>query len=61
MDMLNNSQSIASQKSSKLVVNPMDFYSKGNREEESKGKRRKLEEDDEAVVQMPSHRRPGEA
>ena len=37
MDMLNNSQSIASQKSSKVVVNPMDFYSKGNRKEESKG------------------------
>ena len=30
MDMLNNSQSIASQKSGKLIVNPMDFYSKGN-------------------------------
>lgn len=42
MDMLNNSQSIASQKSSKRVVNPMDFYSKGNQEEESKGNRRKV-------------------
>ena len=39
----------------------MDFYSKGNQEEESKGKRRKVQEDDEAVVQMPSHRRPGDA
>ena len=62
MDMLNNSQSIASQKSSKRVVNPMDFYSKGNREEESKSGKRKLEEDDEAVVQqLRSYRKPGDA